>query len=223
MRSSTVLASVYVALGILVIGLVVFWLQYTDAIDLEALGAWVEGKGARGLVGFGLAYTALSMVGVSKVAMTVLAGTIFTFFEALAVTVLASTAAAILGFYLARYFRSFIVDKVVRPRRGEARARIRSVVDKIEEHAERRGFYIVAILRLSLVPLMFLSYTSGLVRRLAPREFAAAIFVTNIYVNLVYILVGAALTRSLPLFAAAIALLILFMQTPRLVERLSKE
>lgn len=218
-RRTSKLSVGYIIAGVILIGIAVFWVQYTDRLDLQVIEEWVEPYGSLAIVAFGAIYTALSIIGVSKVAMTVLAGTLFGFLEALIVTVVASTAAAVIGFFLARRFRQFISRRLLQTTRHDKTTMLQSAVDTIESNAAQRGFFTVALLRLSLVPLMFLSYSSGLVQSLRARDFIAAIFLTNIYVNFVYIFLGFSLTESLPMFAAAVALLLLFMYLPQVIER----
>lgn len=197
----------------------IFWIHKAGIIDFTLLEELVEGAGAYGLVVFGFVYIVLSMFGISKIAMTILAGALFSLTEAMVVTVVASTIAAGLGFYLTRYFKDYIERVFMRIGKAERNTMLQNAVAKIETNARKRGFYTIVILRLSFVPLMLISYASGLVSSLRARDFLAAVFFTNIYMHFVYIFLGTSLTRSLPMFAAALAVIILFVQTPRFIKK----
>lgn len=219
-RHSTTIATI---VTIVLIGLSIFWVRQEGIVDMDAVGEWVKGLGFRGIVLYGLLFIVLGMIGMSKVAMTVLAGALFSFTEAIIVTVLAASLAAMFGFFLTRYFEGTINRRFMKKKRNGDKSKPQAIVDRIEKNAKERGFYTIAILRLSFVPLMFLSYTSGLVKSLRFKDFAWAIFLTNIYMNLVYILVGDSITRSLPIFGAAIVALLIFMQTPKIVKKYAQK
>lgn len=201
------------------IAVAVFWIHQAGIVDFTLLEELVGGAGAYGIAVFGLAYIVLSMFGISKIAMTILAGALFSLAEAMFVTVLASTIAAAFGFYLTRHFKRYIERVFMCKDKAERNTLLQNAVGKIETNARERGFSTIAILRLSFVPLMLISYASGLVSSLRARDFLAAVFFTNIYMHFVYIFLGASLTNSLPMFAAALAVIILFVQTPRLIKK----
>lgn len=213
-----------------VIGLIIlllaigFWLQYTGIIDLEAIGEWVQGLGWLGWLLYGLLFIVFGLAGLSKIAMTVLAGVLFGPLIAMIVTVIAATIAATIAYYIAYHFQHQLYDWVTRRDRSkEGMSTWHKVIYKIEQNAETHGFYTIAIVRLSFVPLMMTSYAAGLIRTMRFRKFFWAIALTNIYMHFVYIFVGTSWQQNLPIFLAAMVVLIGFMQTPKIVAKLSDD
>jgi uncharacterized membrane protein YdjX (TVP38/TMEM64 family) len=200
-------------------GAALIWAHQAGVLDLSLIQELVDEAGAWGLLVYGVAYVVLGMLGLSKIAMTVLAGAIFPLAEAWIVTVIAATVAATLGFYLTRHFKAVLSRRIMKSQVDQQKSKLQSIIERIEKNAGERGFYTVAILRLSFVPLMFLSYASGLVTTLRSKEFISAILVTNAYVNFVYIFLGDSLTRNIAMFSVAIAVLLLSMWVPKIIER----
>lgn len=87
---------------------------------------------------------------------------------------------------------------------------LQSIVNVIEKNCKDNGFTAIAILRLSFMPYIILSYAAGLVKTLRFRDFILATFLTNIFGSFVFIILGASLTQSWPLFIVAVVLVLLF-------------
>jgi uncharacterized membrane protein YdjX (TVP38/TMEM64 family) len=198
-----------------------FVLQQSGVIDIEALGEWVQGLGWVGLLLYGILFILLGLLGVSKIAMTVLAGVLFGVYQAMVMTVIAATIAAVIAFFIARHFQNFLHRKLNKDRAKAHHGKWQKLIYKIEQNAEKRGFFTIAILRLAFVPLMMTSYSAGLIKSLKFIEFFWAILLTNIYMHFVYIFVGTSWQQNLPIFLLAIVLLILFLQTPKIVKKYS--
>lgn len=210
-------------IGLIILLLAVgFWLQYTGLIDIEAIGKWVQDLGWLGWLLYGVLFIVLGLAGLSKIAMTVLAGVLFGPLIAMIVTVIAATIAATIAYYIAYHFQDQLHEWVTRrDQRKDSMSTWHKVIYKIEQNAETRGFYTIAIVRLSFVPLMMTSYAAGLIRTMRFREFFWAIALTNIYMHFVYIFVGTSWQQNLPIFLAAMLVLIGFMQTPKIVKKFS--
>gem|GEM_PF-1667355 len=209
--------------AIVLLGLTIFTLRQEGMIDLEAIGEWVQDLGVVGYIVYGILFTVFGMLGLSKVAMTVLAGVLFGFVEAMIITVIAATIAATLGFFVARYFHESVHERINKRISKKQNGKIQSLIYRIEQNAEERGFIILSVLRLSFVPLMMTSYASGLIHTLRFRDFFWAIFLTNIYMHFVYIFIGTSFRENLPLFILAVMLLILFYQTPKIIKQLRQK
>lgn len=202
---------------IVLAGLVTYVLQQQGIIDLVALGEWVQEVGVIGKFIYGALFIMLGLLGISKIAMTVLAGVLFSFAEAMVITVIAATIAAVIAFFIGRHFSGRLHDWLSNHKK---RSLINRTVYKIEEGADQNGFLSIAVLRLSFVPLMMTSYASGLIKPLRFQNFFWAILLTNVYMHFVYIFVGTSFRQSLPLFLMAIGVLILFVQTPKLIKQI---
>lgn len=202
------------------LGLTVVTLQQLGIIDLQTFGVYVQDMGTWGFVLYGLLFVVLGMLGFSKIAMTVLAGVLFSFVEAMVITVIAATIAGVLAFFAARHFSDSLHTWLQKRAQRHHSSKLHKLIYRIEQNAEERGFFYIALLRLSFVPLMMTCYASGLIHALRFRDFFWAIFLTNIYMHFVYIFVGTSIRQSLPLFLIAILILVLFYQTPKLFRRI---
>ncbi len=210
---------IVLVVALLVVG---FVLQQMGIIDLEAIGEWVQGLGWIGLILYGVLFIVLGLLGLSKIAMTVLAGVLFGPVVAMIVTVIAATIAAVIAYYIAYHFQDTLYRRMKKNDKDKGSiSKWHKLIYKIEQNAETRGFYTIAIVRLSFVPLMMTSYAAGLIRTLKFRDFFWAMLATNVYMHAVYIFVGTSWQQNLPIFLAAIALLLLFIQTPKLISKFS--
>ena len=204
-------------LGLLVLIFIVYILNYYNLFNIESIRAIVEGTGIFAPLIFMILYVIISLFGVSAAAMTILAGTLFGLVEGLIIVVIAATVSATIAFYVARYFSKRFIKKKI-----EDKNLFDKLVDRIDKTAEKKGFMTIAILRLSFMPYIPLSYAAGLVKSLKSIDFVLATFITNIFGSFVFIFLGASIVESLPLFILAIILLILFLQLPKLIKKFSK-
>ncbi len=212
----------WIVSAIILLGLVIFTLRQEGVIDLEAIGTWVQDLGVIGFIIYGIAFIVFGMLGFSKVAMTLLAGVLFTFTEAMIITLVAATIASTLGFFVARYFHETVHARLEAHAKKRQSDNMQKLIYKIEQNAQDRGFIIISVLRLSFVPMMMMSYASGLIHTLRFRDFFWAILLTNVYMHFVYIFVGTSFRENFPLFILAVLALMLFYKTPKLVKKLDK-
>ena len=188
--------------------------------DIDKVKAFVESFGILAPIAYGLFYIAITLLGISAAAFTILAGVIFGTFKGLIIVVIAATIAATIAFFISRYFKDkFFSNKNKKTDEGF----MKKMIEKIEDNCEKRGFATIAILRLSFLPYMPLSYASGLVKKLKATDFILATFLTNIFGSFVFIFLGASITESIPLFLGAIILLILFLQVPKIIKKFEKK
>lgn len=195
----------------------VYYLHQSGITDVERIQVWVDDFGLLGPVVFGLLYIAISLTGLSTAALTILAGTLFSLPLALLVVVFFATCAAMIAFYLARYLRQTFVNENL-PAAPDQNA-LQRFVQRIEDNAKTRGFMVIALMRLSFLPYIPVSYAAGAVKNLKARDFLLATFLTNIFGSFVFIFLGKSLTESWPLVILAIILLIAFLQLPQLIKR----
>ncbi|MFT4244563.1 MAG: TVP38/TMEM64 family protein [Candidatus Woesearchaeota archaeon] len=189
-----------------------------DEISVEGIIQFVRSFGIFSIVIFALIYIGISLTGFSAVVLTVLAGTLFGLWLGLIVVVISATISAGIGFYISRFLSHKFIQK------GKIHNKtIQSFVEKIEKNCEQNGFITIAILRLSFLPYIPLSYATGLVKTLKFRDFILATFLTNIFGSFVFIVLGASLTQSWPLFVGAIILLILFMWVPKVIKKIEEK
>lgn len=211
---------------LLVVALLIggFILQQAGIIDPEAIGEWVQNLGWPGLIVYGVLFVVLGLLGVSKIVMTVVAGVLFGPVVAMIVTVIAATVASVIAYSIAYHFQDALYKRMLkREKDKDGISKWHKLIYKIEQNAESHGFYAIAIVRLSFVPLMMTSYAAGLIRTLRFRDFFWAILLTNIYMHFVYIFVGTSWQQNLPIFLAAVVLLILFIQTPKLINKFTSD
>ncbi len=195
-----------------------FYLKMSGFLNYESLTKFIESFGMWAPLIFAIIYIIITLTGLSAAFFTILAGLIFGVKIALFVVVIAATIAATLAFYIARYLKNKITDE----KDKKQNKTIKKLVNKINIACEKNGFLAIAILRLSFLPYMPLSYAAGLVEKLKARDFILATLITNIFGSFVFIFLGASLTQSIPLFLGAIVLVILFMQVPKLIKRFQK-
>jgi len=193
-----------------------------DKVNLEELKAYINSLGIWGPLVFSCLYVAVALTGISVAFLTTLSGTIFGLVNGLIIVVLAATLSATIAFYLARFiFRapaSFEDNTVSLQKKNY----ISGLIEKIEEKSHENGFMIIAILRLSFLPYIPLSYAAGLVKSLSARDFILATFLTNLFGSFVFIFLGASLGENCLLFVLAIILMIAFMQIPKLIKKWSE-
>ncbi|MGM5487495.1 MAG: TVP38/TMEM64 family protein [Nanobdellota archaeon] len=191
---------------VLAIATIAYTVNALGLLKLENLRYLVDATEPWGVVVFVLIYIAITLTNIPASIFTISAGVLFDLPVALAAAVIASTTSAIIAFFIARHLF------------GDA-GRFAWLTKKIEEQAASNGFTTVAILRLSFLPYMPLSYAAGLVKNLRARDFILATFLTNIHGNFIFIILGASFTESLPWFLAAIVLVLSFTQGPRLIRK----
>lgn len=188
-----------------------------DFINVENIKNFVNSFGPYSMTVFVLIYILITLFGFSAAIFTILAGTLFGVGWGLFLVVVAATVAAGIAFYIARYFSHKLASGTIKNKT------MQNIISKIEKNCEKNGFMAIAILRLSFMPYIPLSYGAGVVKTLKFRDFILATFLTNIFGSFVFIFLGASITQSLPLFIGAIILLILFMQTPKLIKKWEKK
>ncbi len=187
-----------------------FYLNTLDILNVNKIQNFIDGFGIYGPIIFMLLYIIISIFGVSAAALTIIAGLIFDIKTAMITVVIGATIAAYIAFLISRHFSKYINIK---------NKNIKKIVEKIEKKSEKNGFFAIAILRLMFLPYIPLSYAAGLVKKLKAKDFVLATFVTNIFGSFFFIFLGFSITKSLPYFISAIILLILFLQTPKLIKK----
>lgn len=192
---------------------VVFYLNFAGYFQLERLREFIEGFGMWGIVVYMLIYMVVILTNLPASVFTILAGLLFGVWQSLIAVVIAATISATIAFYIGRFLFS---STDFRNRKA------REIIKKIEKNAEKNGFTAIAVLRLSFLPYMPLSYAAGLVKNLKAKDFVLATALTNIFGSFVFIFLGASLEESLPLFVFAIILVILFSQTPKVIKKFRK-
>ena len=192
------------------IALSAYLVNRTGMLSIENIRYVVQETGPWGVLVFMLLYIIVPVTNIPASIFTIAAGVLFDLPVALTGVVIAATIAASIGFFIARHFSAWLVGKT---------GRFTWLIRRIERAADSNGFVGIAVLRLSFLPYMPLSYAAGLVRTLRARDFILATFLTNIFGGFVFIALGASFTRSIPLFLGAIVLVILFMQVPKIMHK----
>jgi len=189
--------------------------------QLDEIIVWIQNLGPLAPVAYGILYALISLTGLSTAALTILAGTLFGVQVAMIVVVVSATIGAMIAFYLARYLRQRFVSDTARSSNPDGR--FQRFIQRIEDNAQQRGFMIIALMRLSFLPYIPVSYAAGAVKKLKARDFLLATFLTNIFGSFVFIFLGASLTESWPLVLLAIVVLIGFLQIPKLIKRRQRD
>ena len=170
-------------LGLLALAFVWRTLPVADA--LAALADRVRGTGATGMATYGAAYVGAELLALPLAPFTVGAGWAFGALLGAIVIVPATTVGATAAFALTRAF----VRDPVRLAEGEGR------VARALRLADRGGFRLVLLLRLSpLTPFSLLNFAFGATPMRA-RDFALATFLGTIPSALVYGFLGSLLSR----------------------------
>ena len=208
----------YGLIGLIVVLLIVAFLllKSSGIADIELIQDFVLGFGMLAPVIFILIYIVGTLIGISAVIFTILAGTIFGLWWGWLIVVVAATISANVAFVIARYFKSFF-EKY--QRRSRKKSVITNLVEKIENNAKKNGFTTIVLLRMSFLPYIPLSYASGLVKNLKMRHFTLATMLTNVLGSFFFIFLGFSITQSLPYFIVGIVLVITFSQLPKIIKR----
>jgi len=191
-----------------------FYLNSLDLLTVEKIQTFINSFGFYGPLLFMLIYIVISLTGFSSAALTATAGLIFDLKTAMTIVVISATISAYIAFLIARYFSKYVNIR---------NKNIQNIINQIETKSEKNGFLGIAILRLMFLPYIYLSYAAGLVKKLAARDFVLATFFTNIFGSFFFIYLGFSLTKSIPFFIGAVILLILFLQTPKIIKKLNKD
>lgn len=181
-------------------------------LDIDFLKSYVKSLGIFGPLAFIVIYIIFALTSFPATVLTISAGIIFGLWYGLLYVVIAATLAATIAFYIARYYREKFIEDRFKSKT------FKKIVTKIEDHAEKRGFFIITILRLSFMPFIPLSYASGLVKKLKAKDFILATILTDIIGSFVFIYLGFSITKSIPYFLLGVCLLILFLHIPKLVK-----
>jgi|AntRauTorcE11897_2_1112592.scaffolds.fasta_scaffold16931_2 uncharacterized membrane protein YdjX (TVP38/TMEM64 family) len=191
---------IILSIGLLV--LLTLAIRISDAVDLGAIADYVDDSGSIGVIVFGLVYFGLILIGVSTAALTVIAGTLFGIITAMVVVVASATLSAAAAFMIARHAKHLLYKKTV------GTTSELGIVQRIDRAAKHNGFSAVAVMRLSFLPYIPVSYGAGFVRNLRFRDFIWATFVTNILRSFVFIFLGASFRESFPIFLVAIGVVV---------------
>jgi uncharacterized membrane protein YdjX (TVP38/TMEM64 family) len=140
---------------LLLIGLAVLAIAGRSAIELiPRFVDWVSGKGAVGVLLFGLGYTAAVVAFVPGSLLTIAAGTIFGLAAGTAIVFVAATLGAAAAFLVSRYLARPLVERRL------AGSKRFAAIDRAIGHEGRK---IVFLLRLSpFFPFNLLNYALGL-------------------------------------------------------------
>lgn len=156
--------------------------------QVEALRSWIQSIRPWSPAVFAGLYVAAIMVGAPGMPLTLLAALIFGTLEGIIVMIIATTAAAVLGFFVARYVARDAVERWL----GN-----RTLYRKLADHIESDGILMLAIARLlPLFPTTLVNYTYGL----APISFWKYIIISEfvmIPMNVAYIAGGDAAIQAI--------------------------
>lgn len=204
-------------IGIIIIGVIILQKSF-NIVNVNAIEEFINSFGPLGATVFFILYIIITLFGFSAAIFTVLAGTLFGVKWGLILVVGAATLSATIAFFIARKFSKSMLDN-----RKINNKTVHNIVTKIEKTAQDKGFMTIAILRLSFLPYIPLSYAAGLVKNLKSRDFILATFITNIFGSFVFIFLGASIMENLPLFLGAIVLVVAFSQLPKLIKKYMKK
>jgi len=198
----------------LIFGLLFYYFKNSPFFQIDYIKTYIDSLGFWGPLVFALIYIVITLVGISAAALTIMAGIIFGVGKGLLVVVISATSSAIIAFYLSR----FLKHKFFKNENSNSNI-VKKLIGRIEKTCDKNGFSTIALLRLSFMPYIPLSYAAGLVEKLKAFDFILATFLTNIFGSFVFIYLGNSITESIPIFLGAIILLLLFMQIPKLIKK----
>ncbi|MCT2338832.1 TVP38/TMEM64 family protein [Corynebacterium sp. p3-SID1056] len=167
-----------------------WWL---DVPTLATLRAWSESTGAWFPVVFWLFYVLLTQFPIPRTVMTLSAGILFGTWAGIALSLTATTAAAVLSLCLVRgLLRDWIAPRLTHP-----------AVERINRRLEQRGWLAVASLRMIAgVPFSIMNYAAALTRvRVLP--FAIATFFGSAPTTALGVIFGDTLTGQANPWAVA--------------------
>ena len=143
-----------ILLLLLLIGAIAVAIQYRDAVNVEALQAWVDGFGTVGPIIFMLIYAAGTVLFLPGSALTLAGGAIFGPVWGTLYNLTGATIGATIAFVIARYIAADWAEKKSGGR-----------VKQLKEGVEAEGWRFIAFVRLvPLFPFNVLNYALGLTR-----------------------------------------------------------
>jgi uncharacterized membrane protein YdjX (TVP38/TMEM64 family) len=169
--------------GAALLGIVAVWRLLPVKDCLEDFQGWIARLGALGGVLYGLAYVGAALLFVPGLILTLGAGYLFGLGWGVVIVSIASTAAAALGFLIARYLARQRVEKL---------ARGNEKFQAIDRAIGENGWKVVGLLRLSpLIPFSISNYLYGLTSvRFLP--FLLASWIGMLPATFLYVSLGAA-------------------------------
>jgi uncharacterized membrane protein YdjX (TVP38/TMEM64 family) len=209
--------------------LIIYFLKNSILLDLNYLQSLIESSGIWAPIVFAILYILITIFGISAAIFTVLAGTIFGTLKGLIIVVISATVSGTIAFYIARNFRDKFISK---EKNSTKKSILANLITRIELASEKNGFQIIAILRLSFLPYIPLSYAAGLVKKLKAIDFILATFITNIFGSFFFIYFGDRLSEiisgnmqvsTISTLIGSIIMLVLFIVfVPKLINKFMK-
>jgi uncharacterized membrane protein YdjX (TVP38/TMEM64 family) len=150
---------------------------------LDGFQRWVADQGPWGGVLYGIVYTVAALLFVPGSLLTIGAGALFGVFWGTVIVSIASTAAAAAAFLIARYLARARVERAAERNR---------TFGAIDRGIRKRGWRVVALLRLSpLVPFSLSNYLYGLTP-VAFGPYVLASWIAMLPATVLYVYLGAA-------------------------------
>ncbi|MGQ1839005.1 TVP38/TMEM64 family protein [Kocuria turfanensis] len=178
---------------LLLLAAAVWYLISHELPTVEQIRGFVEGFGAWGPLVFAVVFMLVAATPVPVTIMAVSGGFLFGMAQGSVVGVVATTAGAWLGYWLARFLGRDALYRLAGPRMGT-----------VERKLDGKGFLTVLVLR-PVLPNWTLSYGSGLVR-IPQRDYLAATLLGGMPGQISFAALGAFTSRpSWPALAAVAA------------------
>ncbi len=177
---------------VLLLGLAVWYLVGHELPTVEQVRTFVEGFGAWAPLVFGAAYVLVAASPVPVTIMAVSSGFLFGVAQGSALSIVAFTAGAWLGYWVARFLGRDALYRIAGSRVGTVEAKL-----------DGKGFLTVLVLR-PVVPNWTLSYGAGLVR-IPQRDYLGATLLGGMPGQISFAAVGAFTSRPSGPTLAAVA------------------
>ena len=176
-----------------------WWLL--DVPSMSTLRSWSESTGTWFPVVFWLAYVLITQFPIPRTVMTLSAGVLFGTGAGIALSLTATTIAAVISLLVVRFLlRDWIAPRLTHP-----------AVERINAHLEQRGWLAVASLRMIAgIPFSLMNYAAALTRvRVVP--FALATLVGSAPTTILVVVFGDTLTgQANPWAIASLVVLAVF-------------
>lgn len=198
--------------GVIILAVLIYVFRYSplkDFLSLDAIQTFLTSLGPWGPVIYILMYVVLTVVFFPASLLTIAGGFAFGIFLGTLYAIVGATIAAVLAFYIGRYFAKDWVEQS-----------FGKTFQKYNKKLSERGFQTVAIMRLLFLPYIPLSYAAG-ASRVSIGAFVLATFLTNFPGGFAFAYLGNSITdpRTILIAVVFIGLVLLI---PRITKKFVK-
>lgn len=205
------------ALIILGLILVVRAVGIENLVDPDKLRLFIDQFGIFAPIVYGCIYFLATLALLSAAALSILSGIFFGNFWGSVLVIIAATAAAMVAFYLTKFFGKELSEKL-----SGGSGTLGKMVNKIETEIEQGGFRAFFIMRCLFLPYIPFSYAAGLVKTAKAKDFFWGTFLANCIFSPIFVYLGDSITLGYKALILPLILIVLMLFVPKIVKKIRK-